>query len=223
MNATHLDSLRHEFSMVEPDPRPPLLPFLSDAYLLLLLPTGAYWAYGLLFHWIDRRGYLARYKLHTPAEILKRNKVPMSKVVSSILFYQAVTSLLGFWMLRGSKPEPQGNSDRDIALWALWLSQLRNSSSFFDWASWRDATIHSRFPVYKGIAAETGDVVPISMLDLIVAKTVYYLLEPLAHFGVAIFVADTWQYFTHRIVHMNQYLYSEFYQPLPSPTDEEAS
>ena len=215
MNTTHLDSSRPGISITELNPRPPLLPFISDAHLLLLLPTGAYWAYGLLFHWIDQRGYLARYKLHTPAEILKRNKVPMSKVISSILFYQAVTSLLGFWMLRGSKPEPQGNADRDIALWALWLSQLRKSSSLSGWAVWGDATMHSQFSVYSGIATETSDVVAISMLDLIAAKTAYYLLAPLAHFGLAVFIADTWQYFTHRIVHMNQYLYSEFYQPFP--------
>ena len=222
MNTTHLDSSRPVISIPELNPHTPLLPFISDAHLLLLLPTGAYWAYGLLFHWIDQRGYLARYKLHTPAEILKRNKVPMSKVIFSILFYQVITTLLGFWMLRGSKPDPQGNGGRDIALWALWLSQLRKLSSLSGWAIWGDATIDSQFSVYSGSETETGDIVAISMLDLIAAKTIYYLLVPLAQFTLAVFIADTWQYFTHRIVHMNQYLYSEFYQPFSQPTVDEA-
>ena len=226
MNTTHLDSSSsHPVTISIPElnpPRPPLLPFISDAHLLLLLPTAAYWAYGLLWHWIDQKGYLARYKLHTPAEILKRNKVPMSKVIFSILFYQAFTTLLGFWMLRGSKPEPQGNGGgRDVALWALWLAQLRrkklSSSLSGGWATWGDATttMDSRFSVYSGSSeAETGDIaIAISMLDLIAAKTICYLLVPLAQFALAVFTADTWQYFTHRLVHMNQYLYSEFYQP----------
>ena len=210
MNTTHLDSLRPVISITELNPRPPLLPFISDAHLLLLLPTGAYWSYGLLFHWIDQKGYLAQYKLHTPAEILKRNKVPMSKVIFSTLFYQAVTTLLGFWMLRGSEPEPQGYGGRDIALWALWLSQLRKFSSLSGWAVWGDATMNSQFSVYSGSETDAGDIIAISMLDLIAAKSIYYLLAPLAHLSLAVFIADTWQYFTHRIVHMNQYLYSEF-------------
>lgn len=212
MNTTHPDSSRPVISIPELNPRAPLLPFISDAHLLLLLPTAAYWAYGLLFHWIDQRGYLARYKLHTPAEILKRNKVPMSKVIFSILFYQITTTLLGFWMLRGSEPDPQRNGDRDIALWALWLSQFRKLSSSSGWAIWGDATIDSRFSVYSGSETETGHIVAISMPDLIAANTVYYFLVPLAQFALAVFVADTWQYFTHRIVHTNQYLYSKLYQ-----------
>ena len=223
MNITHLDSLRAVISITELNPRTPLLPFISDAHLLLLLPTGAYWAYGILFHWIDQRGYLASYKLHTPAEILKRNKVPMSKVIRSILFYQAVTTLLGFWMLRGSQPEPRGDAGCDIALWALWLSQLRNFSRLSSWTIWGDATMKWQFSVYSGNGFETDDVVAISMLDLIAAKMIYYLLAPLGHFALAIFIADTWQYFTHRIVHMNQYLYSEFYQPFPRLIFGEAS
>ncbi|KAL8826213.1 MAG: hypothetical protein Q9191_003940 [Dirinaria sp. TL-2023a] len=211
MNTTHLDSSRPVFGTPELNPRTPLLPFISDAHLLLLLPTGAYWAYGLLFHWIDTRGYLARYKLHTPAEILKRNKVPMSKVISSILFYQVTTTLLGFWMLRGSEPDLQGDEARDIALWALWLSQVRKLLGLSGWTIWRDATIDSRFAVSFGSETETGDIVAVSMPDLTAAKTIYYFLVPLAQFALAIFIADTWQYFTHRIVHTNQYLYNNFH------------
>ena len=216
MNTTHLDSSRPIIRIPELYSHTPLLPFISDAHLLLLLPTGAYWAYGLLFHWIDQKGYLARYKLHTPAEILKRNKLPMFKVIFNTLFYQAVTALLGFWMLRGSTPDPQGNGGHDIALWALWLSQLGRLSSLSGWAIWRDATIDSQFSVYSGSETETGDTIAISMLLLIAAKTIHYLLVPLAQFAFAIFIADTWQYFTHRLVHTNQYLYSEFHQSLHS-------
>lgn len=211
MNTTHLDS-QSVTSIPELRLRTPLLPFISDEHLLLLLPTGAYWAYGLLFHWIDQNGYLARFKLHTPAEVLKRNKVPMSKVIFTILFYQFVTTLLGFWMLHDSKPDPQRNEGRDIALWALWLLQLRKLSSVSGWAIWRITSINSLFSMYSGSETQKGNIVAISMIDLNAAKTIYYFLVPLTQFALAVFIADTWQYFTHRLVHVNQYLYSEFPQ-----------
>ena len=52
--------------------------------------------------------------------------------------------------------------------------------------------------------------------------TLHYLLVPLAHFALAIFIADTWQYLTHRLVHMNQYLYSEFDRSFGLPTVDKA-
>ena len=117
----------------------------------------------------------------------------MSKVIFSVLFYQAFATILGFWMLRGSEPDLRGDGTRDIALWALWFSQLGNYSNISGWAIWGDATIDSQIPVYPGDGAKTGDIVAVSMLDLIVAKTIYHLLVPLAQFTMAIFIADTWQ------------------------------
>lgn len=111
------------------------------------------------------------------------------------------------------KAGPAEKWSRDIALWALWLSQFRKLSSLSGWAIWGDATIDSQFSVYSGSEIETGDIVSISMLDLITAKIIYYLLVPLAQFALAVFIADTRQYFTHRIVHENHYLYSELYRP----------
>ena len=187
MNTTQVSS-QTVFGAPEPrlETQKPLLPFLSDAYLLLLLPTVAYWAYGFLFHWIEQRGYLAQYKLHTPTEILKRNKVPMSKVIGSIIFYQIVTTLLGFWLLRGSEPDLRVDADHEIARWALWLSRTHGNFGRHDFSP--DS---------------------ISRLDWVFGTIMVHLGVPLAQFSFSIAVADTWQYFEHRVVHMNQYLYSE--------------
>lgn len=40
------------------------------------------------------------------------------------------------------------------------------------------------------------------------AQLIYWLLIPALQFGVAIFIVDTWQYFLHRAMHMNQWLYT---------------
>ena len=85
-----------------------------------------------------------------------------------------------------------------------------------------DATLYLHFSGYSGSEVETGDGVAICMLDLIAAKTIHYLLVPLAQFALAIFIADTWQYLTHRLVHMNQYLCSEFDRSFGLPTVDKA-
>ena len=172
-------------------PALPLLSFISDHHLLLLLPTIAYWAYGLLFLWIDCNGYLSKYRLHTPSELLKRNRVPMSQVIYSILFYQLVTTLLGLWVMRGAEPDSFWNKDCDIAIWATQIRSVRkglgivntpfNEDFYMSTASW----------------------------EHFAARAMYYCGLPVFQFAAAIFVADTWQYFEHRVVHMNQYLYSE--------------
>ena len=105
-------------------PLPPLLPFISDAHLLLVLPVIAYWAYGLLFYYIDQHDLLPHYRLHTPAEFLKRNHVSVAEVVTHVLKYQALTTALGLWMA-GAEPEMCGKGEYEIAVWARRVYSLR--------------------------------------------------------------------------------------------------
>lgn len=103
-------------------PLPPLLPFISDAHLLLLLPIVAYWAYGLLFYWIDQHNYLPQYRLHTPAEFSKRNRVPVSEVVTYVLKYQLLTTGIG--VLLSGDADTYGMEEHHVAIWASRVSAL---------------------------------------------------------------------------------------------------
>ncbi len=46
--------------------------------------------------------------------------------------------------------------------------------------------------------------------ELMLASAIYWVLVPVLQFGLAILVVDTWQYFLHRAMHMNKWLYSKF-------------
>ena len=189
-------------------PVPPLLPFISDSHLLLTLPTIAYWIYGLLFYWIDQNGYLLRYRLHTPAELLKRNRVPMSRVIYSILLYQFVTTALGFWLMRNVEPDLRGTDDYDITKWTLRIGAVRNRLLIlFHVSAYAIGTSSHIVPVKS--SSEDPYLSGIRSWDMLAAKAIHWYLMPAFQFAVAIFVADTWQYFEHRLVHMNHYLYSE--------------
>ncbi|KAI9755869.1 MAG: hypothetical protein M1815_004530 [Lichina confinis] len=39
------------------------------------------------------------------------------------------------------------------------------------------------------------------------ASALYWIIVPAIQFAVALFLADTWQYFTHRLFHQNRFLY----------------
>jgi sphinganine C4-monooxygenase len=44
--------------------------------------------------------------------------------------------------------------------------------------------------------------------EMMAAGAIYWYLVPACQFALAIFFVDTWQYFLHRAMHMNQWLYS---------------
>jgi len=47
--------------------------------------------------------------------------------------------------------------------------------------------------------------------EILAAKALYWYIVPAMQFGLAIFFVDTWQYFLHRYMHMNKWLYNTFH------------
>jgi sphinganine C4-monooxygenase len=62
-----------------------------------------------------------------------------------------------------------------------------------------------------GLDVLTGSPVPtFAAWEMLVARAIYYYIVPALQFALAIFIVDTWQYFLHRAMHMNRWLYSKF-------------
>ena len=52
--------------------------------------------------------------------------------------------------------------------------------------------------------------------EMAVAKAIYWAVIPALQFGLAVAFLDSWQYFLHRAMHMNKWLYStSTSDPLP--------
>lgn len=77
--------------------QPPLLPFVSDQALSLLLPIIVYWPYSLFFYFLSKAEipFLERYRIHDPEE-MKKNKVSISEVIWGVVFQQILQTILGF-------------------------------------------------------------------------------------------------------------------------------
>lgn len=56
-------------------PVPPLLHGVPDQYLIILLPIVIHWAASAVFEVFDRFNWLSKYRIHTSAEELTKNKV----------------------------------------------------------------------------------------------------------------------------------------------------
>lgn len=212
--------------------KPSIVPHLPDSYLAFLLPAVTYWVVSLTFHYIDVKGKCVRYRLHTPAEYLKRNRASKADVIKVALFQQLCQCLLGVVI---AQDELSTSAEYDLAVWARRIRLAQRAVpgllSMFGIDSIRLATVVAEISPRFGaillggsyiaagntsvaMASESSfeisaGVASYAQWEVITAQLLYYVLVPIFQFFVALILSDTWQYVTHRIFHANKFLYSE--------------
>jgi len=210
------------------EPVPPLVPFISDFYLSLVLPIAAYWIVALFFHYIDVYDIWPQYRLHTPAEIITRNHVSRYEVARDVIIQQIIQTIVGTILSLSEPEELRGKEDYDIALWAQRIRIAQRAlPQLLGILGLNAATISKnvagshpllagalaggKYPfLTTGLDVASGTPVPaFASWEMLVAKTMYWYAVPAAQFMLAIFIVDTWQYFLHRAMHMNKWLYSK--------------
>ncbi|KAB8437399.1 hypothetical protein FH972_025077 [Carpinus fangiana] len=208
-------------------PLEPLIPSLPDKYLTVILPILAYWSLSMVFHVIDVYDLFPQYRLHTPAEVLKRNHVTRWEVVRDVVIQQVIQTIVGLAIAWNEDEAMTGKDDHNVAIWALRLrlaqQYVPSTLALFGLDSIRLASdVMDRAPVLAGLLAGgqypwlaqvvNDNVVPrFAVWEMIVAKSIYWVGIPALQFGFAIFIVDTWQYFLHRAMHMNKWLYTTFH------------
>jgi sphinganine C4-monooxygenase len=218
------------------EPMPDLLPFISDFWLALILPVVVYWVLSMFFHVIDVYDIWPQYRLHTPEEILRRNHVSRYEVARDVIIQQIIQTITGALLSMGDPPQMIGKADYDVAVWArrVRLAQRALPSLLGIVginASSMSQNMAASHPLLAGVlaggyypflttklAGPDGQLVPaFATWELVVARTIYHLLIPALQFGIAVVWLDTWQYFLHRLMHINKWMYSAF-PGMPSPS-----
>ena len=196
-------------------PRSPIIPGVSDTLLQLLLPVIAYWGVSLAFDTFDTYELFSQYRLHTPAEVLKRNHVTRYEVVKAVVIQQILQTATGLLIAAMDPIEMTGKQAYDVAVWArrtrLATRRLPQALSLIGVNSVQLASrLHDNHPQIAGALAGGVYSQQLAFQDweLWAGKAVYWLLIPTVQFAVAIFIVDTWQYFLHRAMHMNKWLYT---------------
>ena len=211
-------------------PQPSLIPPVSDKVLNVVVPIVAYWILSLFFHWIDLNDYFSKYRLHTPAELLKRNHVTKWEVVRDVVIQQLIQIAMGLLLTMTEPDDMCGKENYDITVWARRIRIAERAVPGLLALLSVDAQglagkIGYSHPMLAGLLAggaypslaketltSTGTMAIASAFapwEMLLAKVMYWMVVPLLQYAVAIFVLDTWQYFWHRAMHENRWLYSE--------------
>lgn len=208
-------------------PVQPLLPWISDFHLSLVLPVAAYWLMSLIFWYIDRKDLWSQYRLHTPEEFKQRNRVSQIEVLRSVIFQQAIQTGLGLLIgYMTSAGDSHGSEAYDVAVWAGKIHQGAHHVRVY--SPWilapfgvdvktlgrtlhdfsvslgpANKLINQMLPSLSGKDSQAG----LAAWEISFAKLIYWVLEPAVRFGIAIFFSDSWQYFWHRAMHSNKWMY----------------
>ncbi|KAG8900760.1 hypothetical protein FRB99_005774 [Tulasnella sp. 403] len=178
-----------------------IIPGIQDKTLTLVAPIAAYWSLSCFFHLLDVYSThppftwlgAERYRIHESEEMRSRNKTTPGEVFRAVIFQQVIQTALGIWWLGDEQsvaaaatgPEPHFDAMCRLAPW-----------------------------IVKGAALLLGEVTAASLMwsyGQSLVYWVYWWIIPTLQFFFAFFVIDTWQYFLHRLFHVNKFLYRNFH------------
>jgi sphinganine C4-monooxygenase len=206
---------------------PDLIPGIDDFWLSLAAPIIGYWVVSAFFHIIDVYDVWPQYRLHTPAEIASRNRASRYEVLRDVILQQIIQTIAGYALGYLDPPQETGMEDYQVAVWAtrirlaqralptlLSLMGINAVSVAKNMAASHPllagALSGGYYPfLTTGFAGPDGSAVPaFAHWELLVAKAIYWGIIPGIQFLIAVTFVDTWQYFLHRYMHTNKWMYS---------------
>ena len=197
-------------------PAPPLVPPIPDKYMAVIAPFVFYWVVSMFFHWIDVNDYFPQYRLHTPAELLKRNHVTRWEVVRDVFIQQLIQTVVGILLGMTEPDDMVGKEEYDVAVWAqrIRIGQ-RVVPGLLALVGINAKPLAERlavpYPALSTIIAGGANAssVTFASWETLLAKAVYWFFIPALQYALGIVFVDTWQYFLHRLMHVNRWMYSE--------------
>jgi sphinganine C4-monooxygenase len=213
-------------------PLPPLYSWVSDAFITAALPVIGYWIVSLMFHAIDVYDLFPQYRLHTPAEVLKRNHVSRYEVLRDVIFQQVIQVIFSLGLAVFDESPTTGKADYDVAWYAqkVRLAQRAvpallstiglNPTGLATKLAESQPTLASvvmggKYPALLQavtIAGKENLVPAFAPWEVATASFVYWFAIPAFQFAAAIVIIDAWEYMLHRAMHMNKWLYGEHHR-----------
>lgn len=205
-------------------PREDFFSWMPDFWVSLVAPVVIYWIGSLFFHVLDVFDVFPQYRLHTPEEITKRNHVTRYEVLRDVIIQQIIQVATGAVVALTDPPELFGKGEYDIAVWATRIRLAQRALPGLLGLVGLNATAISKnllasHPMVAGALA--GGYYPFLSTDaatpafapweMLLAQLIYHLLIPGFQLFVAITFVDTWQYFLHRLMHVNRWMYTTFH------------
>ncbi|KAJ4422443.1 Sphingolipid C4-hydroxylase sur2 [Gnomoniopsis sp. IMI 355080] len=210
-------------------PMPDLLPgIMSDFWLIIIAPHIAYWLVSLFFHLIDVYDLFPQYRLHTPEEISQRNLASRYQVARDVVIEQVIQMLTTAVLSLTEPTQMTGMENYDVAVWAtrIRLAQgvlptmlgllglnaaaiSKNMSASHPLLA--GALAGGHYPFLTASLDTTTSVPAFATWELNLAKAIYWLVIPAFQFWIATVFLDSWQYFWHRAMHVNKWMYTHWH------------
>lgn len=207
----------------------PLIPSIPDNLFILVVPVVVYWSVSLFFHFLDTYDYFAQYRLHTPAELLKRNHVTRWEVARDVIIQQIIQTGFGLLLAYFDEPVYTGKDEYNTMVWAtrirlaqryipvllgvLGVDAVGLAGKVSGYPMLKAAILGGKYSLTQEAVSAVGEVVSVPTFagwEMAAASAIYWYLIPAVQFFYAIVFVDTWQYFLHRAMHLNKWLYSRY-------------
>ncbi|KAI0638714.1 sphingosine hydroxylase [Trametes polyzona] len=171
-------------------PKGSLLEGVPDQIFALAAPVVGYWILSGFFHVLDTSGWkwAEKYRIHESVEVISKNLASRGEVLREVLLQQLIQTGMGLvWI----EPAPAGAAVDHLGNMLCLAGRM---SSVVQWV----------------LGPELGSQL-LASRGAIGLYTLYWWAIPLARLFIGIFVIDSWQYFLHRALHMNAWLYKKFH------------
>ncbi|KAL8770587.1 MAG: hypothetical protein Q9194_005121, partial [Teloschistes cf. exilis] len=215
-------------------PQEPLLPWISDNVLAILLPTVVYAVAGGFFHLLDVYELFGSYRIHPSQDELKRNHVTRWQCLQIVVRYHVMQIVIGLFLSYGNEPPMVGDEAckihqaanvvrsipnpvpmilNTIGIDARQLSQSTRASSatLAHIIGGKYQPVTNSIHALNSSSSSSSNILSsndnFTDLELTLAKVSVTILTPLLQYLLALIVVDTWIYFTHRLCHVNRTLY----------------
>ncbi|KUI65613.1 Sphingolipid C4-hydroxylase sur2 [Cytospora mali] len=210
-------------------PMPDFFPWISDFWLSIIGPHVAYWVISGCFHLIDVYDLFPNYRLHTPEEISQRNLATRWQVARDVIVEQVIQMVTAAVLSLTEPVQMTGMEDYEVAVWATRIRLAQRSLPTLLGLLGLNAAAISKnmsashpllagalagghYPFLTSLDATSAAAVPaFATWELLLAKAIYWLVIPGFQMWVAVVFLDSWQYFWHRLMHVNKWMYTNWH------------
>ncbi|KAI0653440.1 sphingosine hydroxylase [Cubamyces menziesii] len=171
-------------------PRTSLVSWAPDHIFALAVPVIAYWVLSGFFHILDvsEWKWLDKYRIHESEEVKSRNLVSRQDVLIAVVFQHVVQTVLGYWWI----------DEKPVGAQVDHLSAILRLAGPMSW-------------IVRSVCGEELGGQLLSTKGAQGLYTLYWWAIPAAKLLLGMFIIDTWQYFLHRAMHVNTFLYKKFH------------
>ncbi|KAF3770502.1 hypothetical protein M406DRAFT_221107, partial [Cryphonectria parasitica EP155] len=210
-------------------PMPDLFPgIISDFWLSVIGPHVAYWLISGMFHLIDVYDLFPQYRLHTPEEIAQRNLASRWQVARDVVIEQIIQMITAAVLSLTEPAQMTGMENYEVAVWATRIRLAQGAlPTVLGLLGLNAAAISKNMsashPLLAGALAgghypflttglDAASSVPaFATWELVLAKAIYWAVIPAFQMWVAVAFMDSWQYFWHRAMHVNKWMYTHWH------------